>query len=196
MVIADPGRGLPRTSCVLRCPVKMTRLTQFGNSAQRRKGPFPEGTEAQKDGHWFHRLDRKHVLLIWGYQTTASDRGTGRITMQNLTRRAFAAASFALMCAALPVSAQEIVRIQGTIERVEGPIFVVKNRDGAEVKLTVTDNPLFVAIVKSTMADIKPGMFVGSTGIRQPKGDRGAHLPGIDAGNRRRSLRLGPQAAE
>ena len=94
--------------------------------------------------------------------------------MQNLTRRAFAAASFALMCAALPVSAQETVRIRGTIERVEGPIFVVKNRDGAEVKLTVTDNPLFVAIVKSTTADIKPGMFVGSTGMTQPDGSQKA----------------------
>jgi hypothetical protein len=93
--------------------------------------------------------------------------------MQNLTWRAFAGASFALICAALLVSAQETVRIRGTIERVEGPIFVVKNRDGAEVKLTVTDNPLFVAIVKSTMADIKPGMFVGSTGTTQPDGSRG-----------------------
>jgi hypothetical protein len=94
--------------------------------------------------------------------------------MQNLTWRAFAGASFALICAALPVSAQETVRIRGTIERVEGPIFVVKNRDGAEVKLTVTDNPLFVAIVKSTMADIKPGMFVGSTGMTQPDGSQKA----------------------
>ena len=94
--------------------------------------------------------------------------------MQNLTRGAFAAASFALMCTALPVSAQETVRVRGTIERVEGPIFVVKNRDGAEVKLTVTDNPLFVAIVKSTMTDIKPGMFVGSTGMTQPDGSQKA----------------------
>jgi len=94
--------------------------------------------------------------------------------MQNLTRHALAAASFALICAVAPASAQETVRIRGTIERVEGPIFVVKNRDGAEVKLTVTDNPLFVAIVKSTMADIKPGMFVGSTGITQPDGSQKA----------------------
>ena len=94
--------------------------------------------------------------------------------MQNLTRHALAAASLALICAVAPASAQETVRIRGTIERVEGPIFVVKNRDGAEVKLTVTDNPLFVAIVKSTMADIKPGMFVGSTGMTQPDGSQKA----------------------
>jgi hypothetical protein len=84
------------------------------------------------------------------------------------------AALFALICVALPASAQETVRIRGTIERIEGPVYVVKSRDGTEVKLTVTDNPLFVAIVKATMADIKPGMFVGSTGMTQPDGSQKA----------------------
>ena len=51
---------------------------------------------------------------------------------------------------------------------------MVKSRDGAELKLTVTDNPLFVAIAQSTMADIKPGMFVGSTGTMQPDGTQKA----------------------
>jgi hypothetical protein len=93
--------------------------------------------------------------------------------MQHPTLNALAA-SFALICAALPASAQETVRIRGTIERLEGPAFEVKTRDGAEVKLTVTDNPLLVEIVKSTMADIKPGMFVGSTGMTQPDGSQKA----------------------
>jgi hypothetical protein len=66
------------------------------------------------------------------------------------------------------------VRVRGTVESIDGPMFVVKNRDGAELKLTMTDNPLFVAIVKSTMADIKPGMFVGSTGMTQEDGSQKA----------------------
>jgi hypothetical protein len=90
------------------------------------------------------------------------------------TMRIFAALSFALVCFALPASAQETVRIRGTIERIEGPVYVVKNRDGAELKLMVTDNPLFVAIAPSTMADIKPGMFVGSAGMMQPDGTQKA----------------------
>jgi len=94
--------------------------------------------------------------------------------MSGMIQRTLAATSLALICMALPASAQETVRIRGTIERVEGPVYVVKNRDGAELKLTVTDNPLFVAIVKSTMADIKPGMFVGSTGMSQPDGSQKA----------------------
>jgi len=94
--------------------------------------------------------------------------------MSTLTPRALAAFSFALICAASSASAQETVRIRGTIEKVDGPVYVVKNRDGAELKLTVTDKPLFVAIVKSTMADIKPGMFVGATGVTQPDGSQKA----------------------
>jgi hypothetical protein len=94
--------------------------------------------------------------------------------MTGIVTRALAALSFASICIALPASAQETVRIRGTIDRVEGPVYVVKNRDGAEVKLTVTDNPLYVAIAPSTMADIKPGMFVGSAGMMQPDGTQKA----------------------
>jgi hypothetical protein len=96
------------------------------------------------------------------------------MTSRTFISRTLAAACFALVCVALPASAQETVRIRGTIESIDGPVFVVKNRDGAELKLTVTDKPLFVAIVKATMADIKPGMFVGSTGVTQEDGSQKA----------------------
>jgi hypothetical protein len=75
---------------------------------------------------------------------------------------------------ALPASAQETIRLRGTIERVEAPVFVVKSREGAEIKLTVTDNPLYVAIVPATMADVKPGVFVGSAGMMQADGTQKA----------------------
>jgi hypothetical protein len=94
--------------------------------------------------------------------------------MSGMIQRTLAAISFASICIALPASAQETVRIRGTIERVEGPVYLVKNRDGAELKLTLTDNPLYVAISPSTMADIKPGMFVGSAGTMQPDGTQKA----------------------
>jgi hypothetical protein len=94
--------------------------------------------------------------------------------MSGMISRTLAVTCFALVCLTLPASAQETVRIRGTIESIEGPVFVVKNRDGAELKLTVTDKPLFVAIVKATIADIKPGMFVGATGVTQPDGTQKA----------------------
>ena len=95
--------------------------------------------------------------------------------MSGLIQRVLAAAaSFALVCIAVPASAQEIVRIRGTIERIDGPAYVIKSRDGTELKLTLTDNPLYVAIAPSTMADIKPGMFVGSAGMMQTDGTQKA----------------------
>jgi hypothetical protein len=94
--------------------------------------------------------------------------------MSGIIQRASAAIGFVLVCVAWPASAQETVRIRGTVERVDGPVYVVKTRDGAEVKLTMTDNPLFVAIAPATMADIKPGMFVGSAGMIQADGTQKA----------------------
>src|SRR4051795_9677224 len=93
--------------------------------------------------------------------------------MSGILMRALAVVSFTT-CLALPASAQDTVRIRGTIERIEGPVYVVKNRDGTELKLTLTDNPLFVAIVPAKMSDIKPGMFVGSAGMMQPDGTQKA----------------------
>jgi hypothetical protein len=94
--------------------------------------------------------------------------------MFSTLQRTLAAAMFAITCFALPASAQETLRIRGTIESVDGSVYTVKNRDGAEVKLTVVDPHLYVAIVKSTMADIKPGQFVGATGMTQPDGSQKA----------------------
>jgi hypothetical protein len=80
-----------------------------------------------------------------------------------------------LLAFAFPASAQDTVRIRGTIERIDGPVYVVKTRDGSEVKLTtVPDNPLFVAIVPAKMSDIKAGMYVGSAGMMQEDGTQKA----------------------
>jgi hypothetical protein len=94
--------------------------------------------------------------------------------MHSMIKHTLAATGLALICAASSASAQETVRIRGTIESVAGPVYLVKNRDGAELKMTVSDPGLYVAIVKSTMADIKPGMFVGATGTTQPDGSQKA----------------------
>ena len=88
--------------------------------------------------------------------------------------RLLAALSLALCSFPLPAFAQDTMRIRGTVERIEGPVFVVKTRDGSEVKLTVTDSPLFVVIIPGKMSDIKPGMFVGSAGMMQEDGSQKA----------------------
>jgi hypothetical protein len=90
--------------------------------------------------------------------------------MPTLLRRAVVVSTLALACAAPPLLAQETVRVRGTIERVEGATYIVKTRAGETLKIALTDKPLFVAIVKASMADIKPGTYVGATGIPESDG--------------------------
>jgi hypothetical protein len=66
------------------------------------------------------------------------------------------------------------VRVRGTIERLEGDSFIIKTRDGSEVKVRLTEKPLIVAIKKATLSDVKPGSYVGSTGMPQPDGSQRA----------------------
>ena len=62
------------------------------------------------------------------------------------------------------------VRVRGSIERVEGSIYVIKARDRAELRLTIADKPQIAALVKASLADIKQGFFVGVTSMPQPDG--------------------------
>lgn len=66
------------------------------------------------------------------------------------------------------------VRVRGTIERIDGPNLVVKARDGSDLTVVLADNTRVVAIVKASLADIKPGSFVGITGMPQPDGSQRA----------------------
>jgi hypothetical protein len=66
------------------------------------------------------------------------------------------------------------VRVRGTIERIDGPNLVVKSRDGSDLTVVLADNTRVVAIVKASLSDIKPGSFVGITGMPQPDGSQRA----------------------
>jgi hypothetical protein len=71
---------------------------------------------------------------------------------------------------ATPLWAQETRRVRATIEKVDGSTLSVKTRDGEDLKITLADKPLFVAIVPATLADLKPGAFVGSGATPGPDG--------------------------
>ena len=94
--------------------------------------------------------------------------------MHKTIRPAFAAVSFALICVASSVSAEEAIRLRGTIDRMEGSTFVVRNRDGAEVKMVTTEKPQYIGMFKSEISDIKLGQFIGSTAMPQPDGTQKA----------------------
>jgi hypothetical protein len=94
--------------------------------------------------------------------------------MNNTLRSAATVGGFLLAFAASTAWAQETVRVRGTIEKVEGQILMVKSRDGADLKVVLADNALVVGIVKASLSDIKPGTFVGVTGMPQPDGSQRA----------------------
>jgi hypothetical protein len=71
-------------------------------------------------------------------------------------------------------SAQDTVRVRGTIERIDGSIYVIKARDGAELKVTLADNPQIAGVVKASLSDIKQGSFVGVTAMPQADGSQSA----------------------
>ena len=78
-----------------------------------------------------------------------------------------------IVCAAAlavtSASAQQ-KRVRGTIEQVDGPVLTIKSRDGDTLKVKMADDAKVVALVKATLADIKPGLFVGSTAMPQEDG--------------------------
>ena len=62
------------------------------------------------------------------------------------------------------------VRVRGTIEGVlDSAAYVVKTRDGAELRVTLAEKPQIAGIVKASLSDIKEGSFVGVTAM--PKAD-------------------------
>jgi len=70
--------------------------------------------------------------------------------------------------------AQDTVRVRGTIERIDGSIYVIKARDGVEVKVALADNPQIAGIVEASLSDIKQGSFVGVTAMPQADGSQSA----------------------
>jgi hypothetical protein len=70
--------------------------------------------------------------------------------------------------------AQDTVRVRGTIERIDGSTYMVKARDGAELKVTLADSPQIAGVVKASLSDIKQGSFVGITGMPRPDGSQTA----------------------
>jgi len=90
--------------------------------------------------------------------------------MPRMLRRTFVVYTLAATCSISSAWAQEPMRVRGTVEGMDGPVYLVKTRSGDTVKVALTDKPLFVAMAKASMADIKPGMFIGTTAMPQADG--------------------------
>lgn len=81
-----------------------------------------------------------------------------------------------LLALAMPIaSAQDApVRVRGTIDRLEGDIYVIKLRAGGEAKVKLPDNVMVVALTRASVTDIKQGSYVGVAGMPQADGSQRA----------------------
>jgi hypothetical protein len=90
-------------------------------------------------------------------------------------RTAFAMAAVGVLVATSIGYAQEkLVRIRGTIEKVDGSNLEVKSRDGKTLKVMVGDKARFTAIVKASLADLTPDTYIGVTAMPDPDGSQRA----------------------
>jgi hypothetical protein len=68
----------------------------------------------------------------------------------------------------------QTVRIRGTIESVDGPMLMIKSREGTDMKVRTTDDVVVVGIAKSSLADIKPNSYIGVSAMPEPDGTQKA----------------------
>jgi len=65
-------------------------------------------------------------------------------------------------------------RLNGTIDRVVGNFIFATGRDGSTITVKLADNASVTAVLKATVADIKPGDYIGSGAVPQADGSQKA----------------------
>jgi hypothetical protein len=86
--------------------------------------------------------------------------------------RTLAALMLPLMLAvtASTVFAQTSVRVRGTITELKGDVLMVKSRDGRDIPLNLAPDTQVVTTKATTLAEFKPGSYVGVTSVKGPDG--------------------------
>ncbi|MCK9688651.1 hypothetical protein [Scleromatobacter humisilvae] len=84
------------------------------------------------------------------------------------------ATSLATLAASPSALAADGVRVRGTVVSVSADTLLVKSRDGDNVSVKLNAGWKAGGIAKATLADIKPGDFVGIASLPNAKGGDGA----------------------
>jgi hypothetical protein len=94
--------------------------------------------------------------------------------MSNLKYGAIGAAGLALMFTIAAAPAQEVTRIRGTIEKVDGNTLAVKSREGQNLTIKLKDGATITGVEKAMLSDIKQNSFIGITAMPQADGTQKA----------------------
>ncbi len=92
------------------------------------------------------------------------------------TSRRIAASLAAVLVLGSAAWAQQpaMVRIRGTIESVDGPVLMIKSREGTDMKVRTTDNVAVFGVTKTALSEIKPGSYIGVSAMPEPDGTQKA----------------------
>ncbi len=66
------------------------------------------------------------------------------------------------------------VRVSGTIENFDGHVLAIKSDKLGEVKVSLTPDATVFGVTKATLADVKPGSYIGVGAMPQPDGSQRA----------------------
>ena len=69
---------------------------------------------------------------------------------------------------------QQTVRVAGTVDGFDGHVLAVKSDKLGEVKINLTSDVAVFGVAKATLADIKPGSYIGVGAMPQPDGSQRA----------------------
>jgi hypothetical protein len=84
------------------------------------------------------------------------------------------AASLTMSAALAQRQPQQGERLSGTIERMLGTFIFASGRDGGAITVKLADNATITTVLKATVADIKPGDYIGSGAVPQADGSQKA----------------------
>jgi hypothetical protein len=92
------------------------------------------------------------------------------------TKRLLAGFAVLVTLVALPALAQQpqTVRVRGTIASVDGSALVIKQGEGPDVTVKLTDNAQVFGVVPAKLADVKIGDFIGVGAMPQSDGSQKA----------------------
>ncbi len=84
------------------------------------------------------------------------------------------AVALMLALAADAASAQQSARVSGIVVGFDGRVLALRSTRFGDVKINVPDNLVVFAVSKASLADIKPGSFIGVGAMPQPDGSQRA----------------------
>ena len=91
-----------------------------------------------------------------------------------MNKRLFAGIVAVVAIAVTPSFAQAPKPVRGTIDKIDGPVVSIKEKDGTVVPVKLTDKAQVFGVVPAGVGDIKAGDYIGVGAMPQPDGTQKA----------------------